>query len=609
MEDKFRPSPATFTEVIRASFDVLRLVARYNPGLIAMTLVNAVILGALPVIENAIRGSMINHLVVSAGAGQWSWIIVLLLSGVIGISYITNAIARYDNYLSGRVWQRTRQVIEFEVIRAKTTLSLEQHEDPKMSNLVQRVTERGGDASQFAVSAIDIVAVLVTCISAAIALATSYWWLCALILIGLIPQLWHQTKASRESWEHNRAHTEEWRLFWRIRTYFWTAREIMETKLFGLVEYFTERAQRMYSKLIDGELQLDKKQLTRGLGLGMITQTVLAFSLAYFVWQVIHGQMQVGTLTFLFGIVVTLSSSVVRLFGDVGKQYQRALFITDLMRLLRTPSTMKNAEGAYVAPADTTPEIRFEHVSFTYPGSEKPTLRNISFVLKPGDKFALIGINGAGKTTLVKLLCRLYDPTEGSITVNGVDLRDVDLASYYAAFGILFQEFNRYVMPIKEAISLGDVSHRIDEQRVKEAAQASEADTFITAFSKGYDQLLGKDFTGGEELSGGQWQKLAIARVFYRNPQVWVLDEPTAAIDAEAEARIFDRIEQLPDDRSAIVISHRFSTVRNADQILVLKDGTISEQGTHEELIKANKDYARLFNLQAKRYQDKENID
>lgn len=304
---------------------------------------------------------------------------------------------------------------------------------------------------------------------------------------------------------------------------------------------------------------------------------------------------------------MTLSSSLIRLFSLSGRQYEMALFMTDLIKLLKTPSSMTQPKDARVLTPGVTPTIVFEDVSFRYPDAEKPALEHVNFTLTPGDKIALIGVNGAGKTTLVKLLCRLYDPTEGRILVDGTDLREIDIPSYYALFGVLFQEFNRYAMPIREVVAIGDTSVPIDDVRVRQAAKDSEADKFVSAFSRGYDQLLGKDFTDGAELSGGQWQKLAIARVFYRDPRIWVLDEPTAAVDAEAEARIFDRIEKLPSDRSAIIISHRFSTVRNADRILVIKEGTLTEEGTHDDLMRAKKDYARLFTLQADRFHGKGN--
>ena len=603
MDEIKKPAPAR--ELMRASWDVIKLVARTGPGLIAAIVVFAIVMGILPVAEGAVRGSLINHLIEATGSGVWTYAIGLLLAGVIGAAYLAGVLGRLDNYFTSLLWDRTREVIEMETIRAKTSISLEQHEDPQLSNLIQRVTERGGNAAQFTTDMVTLLASSITVVAAAVALASAYWWVCLIVLIGLLPSLIFQGKFSREVWQFHNGTAERRREFWQIRNYFWDAKPITEVRLFGLGRYLTEQARNIYRRLTLEEADLHRRQFFKGLILIALTQSAIAFALGFFVYEVLHGRLQVGTLTFLFGIVVTLSGGLSRIFSLFGNQYERALFIADLMTLLNMKPTLQYpADGSKLAKG-VTPTIAFEDVSFTYPGAEKPALEHVSFTLRPGEKLALIGVNGAGKTTLVKLLCRLYDPTEGRITVDGVDLRVMDIDSYYRAFGILFQDYNRYRMPVRESIAVGDITSPVDDARVKAAAVSSESDRFIEEFGKGYDQLLGKGFTGGAELSGGQWQKLAIARVFYRDPRIWVLDEPTAAVDAEAEARIFDRIEKMPDDRSAIIISHRFSTVRNADRILVIKDGTIGEQGTHEELMANPKDYARLFSLQAGRYMGK----
>lgn len=289
--DSSAPRPAAFKELIRASVGVLRLVARANPWVVVAILAFAMVMGALPVIENAIRGSLINYLVVAAGTGAWTSTIGWLLAGVIVIAYLTGVLSRLDHYFTQVLWHRTRQVIEFEIIRAKTVLSLEQHEDPKMSNLVQRVTERGGDASQFATNTIDLVAITITVITAAIALATSFWWLLIIVLVGLLPQLIFQNIFSREIWKLTTANTERWRHFWRIRTYFWSAKDITEVKLFGLVGYLTSHAHRIHDALIGETIGLRRSQFNRSLGLSVISQTTIAFALGFFVYEVLHGRM------------------------------------------------------------------------------------------------------------------------------------------------------------------------------------------------------------------------------------------------------------------------------------------------------------------------------
>lgn len=229
-------------------------------------------------------------------------------------------------------------------------------------------------------------------------------------------------------------------------------------------------------------------------------------------------------------------------------------------------------------------------------------LKNFSLRIAPGEKLALVGSNGAGKTTLVKLLCRFYDPDKGRILINGNDIKTVDLESWYRELGVLFQDYDNYHFLVRESIAIGRSGAMSSLEKVKGAAKASEADTFIEEWEKAYEQMLGKQFTGGIEPSIGQWQKLALARTFYRDPQVLILDEPTSSIDAEAEAKIFDRLEQLPKDRTVILISHRFSTVRHANRICVIKDGRLAELGTHAALLKRGGTYARLFKLQARGY-------
>ncbi len=229
-------------------------------------------------------------------------------------------------------------------------------------------------------------------------------------------------------------------------------------------------------------------------------------------------------------------------------------------------------------------------------------LKDFSLAIAAGEKIAIVGANGAGKTTLIKLLCRFYDPAGGVITVGGKNIQDIDLESWYQQFGVLFQDYAQYHFMVKDVIKVGDMGARGTPEKVRAAAQASEADAFIAEWEKAYEQMLGKQFTGGVEPSIGQWQKLALARAFYRDPRVLILDEPTSSIDAESEAKIFEKLEQLPKDRTVILISHRFSTVRQANRICVIEDGRLAELGTHEELLALGGTYARLFNLQARGY-------
>jgi ATP-binding cassette subfamily B protein len=350
------------------------------------------------------------------------------------------------------------------------------------------------------------------------------------------------------------------------------------------------------------EKKNEKKKLLSQLLVLCFSQTVIAFAIVYFTIQVVKGNLLIGTLAFILASVGDLRQSLSGLFSNLGRQYQDSLFVTDIFKLLDLKTTVEKPEKGIVLDPNKTPEIAFENVTFSYPGTKTEVLKNFSLKIVPGEKIALVGINGAGKTTFVKLLCRFYDPDEGRITIDGHDLKELDLESWYSQLGAIFQDYARYHFIVKEAIAVGRTGTASSLEKVKEAAQASEADVFIEEWEKKYEQMLGKEFTEGVEPSIGQWQKLALARTFYRAPSVLILDEPTSSIDAAAEAKIFEKLENLPKDRTVILISHRFSTVRQADKIGVVEEGELKELGTHEDLLKLNGTYAHLFNLQAKGY-------
>jgi ATP-binding cassette subfamily B protein len=597
------PQTASLRALLRASLNVLKLTARANKRIVVTVLIFAALSGVIPTVSNALRGVLINHIVSSARIGTWEPIITIILALVILITYLDAGIDQLDSYLRNVLWFNLREAFTFEIIRAKSELSLAQHEDPGMANFLQRVSEEGANrAQEFSNGSITIVTSLVGIVASAIALASVYWWMLPLLLVGTLPELWMHSKRGRDQWQLTHRNTEGWRLFYAIRNYFWGAVSIIEVKLLDAVDYFTTRARELFHGLSRDSLTLQRHHLRGHLLAELVTQSTAGFALAFFVWHAVHGQLQVGTLTFLFASIFTFRSALSTLFLRIGRQYEHSLFVLEMFEFFKMQTTLPPPTHPVVLQPHTPLHIQFENVSFTYPGRDLPALRNVSLELRAGEKIALIGLNGAGKSTFVKLLCRLYDPSEGRIVVNGIDLREVDLPSYYALLGVLFQDFNRYVMTVREAVAVGDVHLPIDDARVRTAAEQSESSAFIAELNDGYNQLLSKDFKKGTNLSGGQWQKLALARLFYRQPRLYVLDEPTAAIDAVSEAEIFNRLDKLPRDQSVLFISHRFSTVRSADTIVVMENGTITEAGTHTELMRRAGTYKRLFKLQADRY-------
>ncbi|MGH9388185.1 MAG: ABC transporter ATP-binding protein, partial [Vicinamibacteria bacterium] len=314
------------------------------------------------------------------------------------------------------------------------------------------------------------------------------------------------------------------------------------------------------------------------------------------------GRFSIGALTFLAASFRQSRDLIQRVLLALSQIYEQSLYLSDLFTFFDVRPRVVSQPGAQQVPKPIRRGFAFEDVGFRYPGSENWAVRHLTFGFRPDERIALVGENGAGKTTLVKLLARLYDPDEGRILLDGVDLRDYDLESLRKNIGIIFQDFVRYDFILKENIGVSQVEALEDDARVREAARRSLADSVAKRFEKGFDQMLGRRFEGGVELSGGEWQKVALGRAYMRDAQVLILDEPTASLDARAEYEVFLRFAELTKGRMAVLISHRFSTVRMADRILVLESGHIIESGTHQELVAKKGTYAELFDLQAAGY-------
>jgi ATP-binding cassette subfamily B protein len=382
---------------------------------------------------------------------------------------------------------------------------------------------------------------------------------------------------------------------------------VKEVKLFGLGPLVLGRYRQLFQKFFDEDRALALKRMGWGLGLGLLSLGAFYGCYAYVANRAALGTITVGDMVLYLAVFRQGQASFQGILTSIGSMYEDALFMSNLFAYLEIPT---GAERPRVVPALSPPRgrqnaIELKDLSFKYPGKEAWALRNVTLTLKPGEKLALVGENGAGKSTLVKMLLRLYEPTEGSILYGGVDLRDMEVEDLRGRFGAVFQDFVRYQFSVAENIGLGHVPALEDRERIVRAADLGGASSVVSALPQQYDTMLGGWFEKGQELSAGQWQKLAVARAFMRDDaEVLILDEPTASIDAEAEHALFERFQALAADRIAIVISHRFSTVRMADQIAVLHNGQVEELGSHDELMARGGRYAHLFNLQARGYRD-----
>lgn len=572
-----------------------------RPATIAI--VGAAVLGAvIPFLRSGSLAILVDAVSNSGKYGPWARnYFGYLVLVVLGIPIIWSQLQRLQNFLERRMFNRLQEHFDLAVIKKHAELDIATQEDPKLKDLFQRAYENGSGApANFSTFLPDIGSAFLSVVIGAVILGRVVWWALPVLLIITLPQLWMELRYGSRNWGIWSASTEDRRKFWDLRRYFADIESLTELKIMQGQDYLLQRTQKLLVNIWDKVTGAERQgYTTRTLAQGLANLGSAGIAV-YFVYQAFRGELSVGSMTFLITIVANTQSDLAGFFASVGRLNEQNLRTSDVFRLLDLESNMTYPKNGLRLGTET-PEIVFKNVDFTYPDTQTPVLRNISFTLKPGEKLAIVGLNGAGKTTMVKLLCRLYDPTAGKITTGGKDLRDVDINSWYKLLGILPQAYTRYGFTVMEAIAMGRTEIPANKERVIIAAKQADADTFIREYPKGYEEQLSRGF-GGSEPSVGQWQKLALARIFYRNPNLWILDEPTASIDPESEAKVFEQISALPKDRSAILISHRFSTVRHADQIIVLKDGKIAEHGTHAKLVGKKGIYARLFHLQARGY-------
>jgi ATP-binding cassette subfamily B protein len=427
-------------------------------------------------------------------------------------------------------------------------------------------------------------------------------WLIVLLLLTLVPAFLGESHFNTESYSFLYSWTPERRQLDYLRYVGASDEMAKEVKVFALADFLSQRYQSLSDSFYRTNRSLSVRRTTWGILFALIGSAGYYAAYVVIILRTVSGQLSLGDLTFLAGSFSRLQTLLQEILSRFSSMAEGALYLRDLFEFFALTPHVTSPVKARPFPRPIQQGFTFENVGFKYRYAERWANRHISFTLRPGEKLALVGENGAGKTTLVKLLARLYDPTEGRILLDGHDLREYDLQELRQEIGIIFQDFVRYQMTAADNIAIGRIEARTDRPRIEQAAVRSQADEVIAKLPQGYDQIVGRRFATGLELSGGEWQKIALARAYMRNAQLLILDEPTAALDARAEHAVFQRFADLTEGKSAILISHRFSTVRMADRILVLEGGQIQESGTHSELLQQGGRYAELFNLQASGY-------
>ena len=540
----------------------------------------------------------VSEWIASGRLGPIGWLLLIELLLAIGSDVLARVVTMLDSLLG----EKFTNITSVRLMEHAARLDLEHFEDSELQDRLERARRQTTSRMSLMTQMFNQAQDIVTIVSFATGLIVYAPWLMGLLIVALIPAFLGEAHFNAQIYSLNFTRTPERRELDYVRMTGAGVETAKEVKIFGLNPYLIDRYRTLAESFYLANRRIAMRRAGWGSLLAMIGTGGYYVAYAVIVWRTLRGEFTIGDLTFLAGSFRRLRQLLESLLIGFSQVAGQALYLDDLFSFFEIEPEIISPKNPRPFPMPIREGFRFEDTGFKYPDAERWAVRHLTFTLAAGEVLALVGENGAGKTTLVKLLARLYDPDEGRILLDGNDLREYDIAELRANIGVIFQDFVRYHFTASDNIAVGRIEARDDRERVIQAAERSLADEVIRRLPEGYDQIVGKRFRKGVDLSGGEWQKVAIARAYMRDAQLLILDEPTAALDARAEFEVFQRFKELSRGKSAVLISHRFSSVRMADRILVMANGEIEAQGTHEELLAAGGRYAELFELQAAGY-------
>ncbi len=581
---------------------VLLILWESGPSVVVGGLVLRVLVSVMPFAIAKVAQYIITDIAAVLRGASLATNFWTLVASEVALNVCFGLLTRAIDYSDSLLANRYTQHVSVRVMQQAARLDLTTYENPLFYDRLERARVQATDRLGMIQQMGRLFQQLITTLTFTAALAWASPWLVLLLTVGVLPSFLGETHFAFLGYAKNFRQTPAKRQMDYLRQVAGSREGAKEVKLFGLNKFFTSRFQALADQIYREDVALSRSKLIVGGLLGIIGTLGYYGAYVYIIWRTLHGAYDIGLFTFLTAAIQQASSNLQQVFSTASGIADQALFLTDLLAFFQMEPTVYSRPDGLPTPQPIRTGFEFRNVTFTYPGTDRTVLKNFNLTLSPGERIALIGENGQGKTTVVKLITRLYDPTEGQILLDGIDLREYDLDQLHRNIGVIFQDFMRFEMTARENIAVGNIHHTQTDAEIEVAAHKSLADTVVHKLAHGYDQMLGRRFEGGVELSGGEWQKIALARAYLRDAQLLILDEPTAALDARSELEVFERFAELTAGKMALLISHRFSTVKMADRIVVLSGGRLIEEGNHQQLMASRGVYAGMFEMQAASY-------